>query len=81
MAEMGVTERAQEYVDAECTYVDVRQCVSGSHARAIKSGGIVALKMSIQTDGYRLVHTFTITLVDLQAMIPLLIHTLCHRSR
>jgi hypothetical protein len=57
MATRKVNQRAQEYIDLETKYVDINQCVTGSNARAIKPGGIVALKESIKDQGYDRVPT------------------------
>jgi hypothetical protein len=54
--QMTLTGRANAYVDATVCTVDINKCSAGSHARAIKPGGIQAIVTSIKDDGYKRVN-------------------------
>ena len=45
--------RVAQYVDHSRKEVDIALCVPGSNARAIKPGGVVSLKSSVEETGWR----------------------------
>ena len=53
-----LSTRTVQYIDMDITTVDISKCVAGTHARAIKPGGIEAIKDSIKETGYKRVHFF-----------------------
>jgi hypothetical protein len=45
--------RVAQYVDHSRKEVDISRCLPGSNARAIKPGGVVSLKSSVEDTGWR----------------------------
>jgi hypothetical protein len=50
---VALTERVSMYVDETRHAVDINKCFPGSHARAIKPGGVQNIMTSIKEDGYK----------------------------
>jgi hypothetical protein len=73
MAEKGLSGRTVEYIDTAITTVDITQCKPGAHARAIKPGGIEAIKSSIKESGYKRVLLFLFPLLYSMVLTSILL--------
>jgi hypothetical protein len=58
MADENHVERTARFINPDVHHVDISKCVAGSHARAIKYGGVDSLMTSMRGDGYKKVHTY-----------------------
>jgi predicted methyltransferase len=74
MKRRTVVDRDSEYIDLDTHTIDINKCVAGSNARAIKPGGVVAIKNSIIANGYGRVHTPDLTVCRAPQCLHMGIH-------